>query len=221
MTLLYFPVCVILAWIADRRLLFYKYMGKRYRADKRRGIVVETEGDLTPNKGGMEMIIDGKFPPRGGAVVPAENCGGGTQDGAAANNIGAAAGATATGAGGNLPTSNSTMVNVESSKELDESRKEVRHQRKYSLATNWQLTRVSCQSTPARSAECILSSLLKVIRILKELKQKNPDKELDQLLELANYYALLHQQKSRAFYRIQVQHTAPTHNQQLVPEMNT
>ncbi|XP_041796079.1 sodium/calcium exchanger 2b isoform X6 [Chelmon rostratus] len=116
-TLLYFPVCVILAWIADRRLLFYKYMGKRYRADKRHGIVVETEGDLTPNKGGMEMIIDGKFPPRGGA-------------------------------------------------ELDESRKEV-------------------------------------IRILKELKQKYPDKELDQLVELANYYALLHQQKSRAFYRIQ------------------
>ncbi|XP_078140178.1 sodium/calcium exchanger 2-like isoform X3 [Centroberyx gerrardi] len=131
-TLLYFPVCVILAWIADRRLLFYKYMGKRYH--KRHGIVVETEGDLTPNKGGMEMIMDGKFPPRGGAVMPAENCGGG-QDGAAANS-------------------------------LDESRKEV-------------------------------------IRILKELKQKYPDKELDQLVELANYYALLHQQKSRAFYRIQ------------------
>ncbi|XP_037631126.1 sodium/calcium exchanger 2b [Sebastes umbrosus] len=159
-TLLYFPVCVVLAWIADRRLLFYKYMGKRYRADKRHGIVVETEGDLTPNKGGMEMIIDGKFPSRGGAVVPAENCGGGTQDGtagAATNNI---------GAGGKLPNSNSTMVNLESSKELDESRKEV-------------------------------------IRILKELKQKYPDKELDQLVELANYYALLHQQKSRAFYRIQ------------------
>ncbi|XP_069574373.1 sodium/calcium exchanger 2b [Brachyistius frenatus] len=165
-TLLYFPVCVILAWIADRRLLFYKYMGKRYRADKRHGIVVETEGDLTPNKGGMEMIIDGKFPLRGGTVVPTENCGGGAQDGAAANNIGAAAGAMATGAGGNLPHSNSAMVNMESSKELDESRKEV-------------------------------------IRILKELKQKYPDKELDQLVELANYYALLHQQKSRAFYRIQ------------------
>ncbi|KAK1900681.1 Sodium/calcium exchanger 2, partial [Dissostichus eleginoides] len=157
-TLLYFPVCVILAWIADRRLLFYKYMGKRYRADKRHGIVVETEGDLTPNKGGMEMIIDGKLTHRGGAVVPAENCGGVAQDGAAGvNNV---------GGGGNLPNSISTMVNVESNKELDESRKEV-------------------------------------IRIIKELKQKYPDKELDQLVELANYYALLHQQKSRAFYRIQ------------------
>lgn len=52
--------------------------------------------------------------------------------------------------------------------------------------------------------ECAVLSVLQVIRILKELKQKYPDKELDQLVELANYYALLHQQKSRAFYRIQV-----------------
>ncbi|KAJ7995222.1 hypothetical protein DPEC_G00242300 [Dallia pectoralis] len=129
-TLLYFPVCVILAWVADRRLLFYKYMGKRYRADKH-GIVVETEGDMTPK--GMELLVDGKFPAGGGVMgaAPTENC----PDGA-------------------------------SNAELDESRKEV-------------------------------------IRILKELKQKFPDKELDQLVELANYYALLHQQKSRAFYRIQ------------------
>lgn len=58
-TLLYFPVCVILAWIADRRLLFYKYMHKRYRADKRHGIVVETEGDLAPK--GIDVIMDAKF----------------------------------------------------------------------------------------------------------------------------------------------------------------
>ncbi|XP_055003659.1 sodium/calcium exchanger 2b isoform X2 [Boleophthalmus pectinirostris] len=164
-TLLFFPVCVLLAWIADRRLLFYKYMGKRYRADKRRGIVVETEGDLTPNKATMEMVVDGKFPPRGGAVVPGENYRGNTQDDTTLDNSTGTAGASATG-GCHLPTSNSTMVNMESSRELDESRKEV-------------------------------------IRILRELKQKYPDKELDQLVELANYYALLHQQKSRAFYRIQ------------------
>ncbi|XP_033833334.1 sodium/calcium exchanger 2b [Periophthalmus magnuspinnatus] len=162
-TLLFFPVCVLLAWIADRRLLFYKYMGKRYRADKRRGIVVETEGDLTPNKATMEMVVDGKFPTRGGTM--AENCRGNTQDDTTLDNSTGAAGASATG-GSHLPTSNSTMVNMESNRELDESRKEV-------------------------------------IRILRELKQKYPDKELDQLMELANYYALLHQQKSRAFYRIQ------------------
>uniref|UniRef100_A0A9J7ZFA4 Solute carrier family 8 member 2b n=1 Tax=Cyprinus carpio carpio TaxID=630221 RepID=A0A9J7ZFA4_CYPCA len=106
-TLCYFPVCVILAWIADRRLLFYKYMSKRYRADKRTGVVVETEGDMTPK--GMEMLMDGN-----------------------------------------------TTVYMDG-----------------------------------------------VIRILKELRQKYPDKEFDQLVELANYYALLHQQKSRAFYRVQ------------------
>lgn len=59
MTLLYFPVFVILAWIADRRLLFYKYMHKRYRADKRHGIVVEMEGDLAPK--GIDVIMDGKL----------------------------------------------------------------------------------------------------------------------------------------------------------------
>ena len=37
----------------------------------------------------------------------------------------------------------------------------------------------------------------------KDLKQKHPDKDLEQLVGIANYYALLHQQKSRAFYRIQ------------------
>ncbi|XP_023998212.1 sodium/calcium exchanger 3-like [Salvelinus sp. IW2-2015] len=42
-----------------------------------------------------------------------------------------------------------------------------------------------------------------MIRILKDLKQKHPEKEMDQLVEMANYYALSHQQKSRAFYRIQ------------------
>ncbi|XP_036414298.1 sodium/calcium exchanger 2b [Colossoma macropomum] len=150
-TLCYFPVCVILAWIADRRLLFYKYMSKRYRADKRTGVVVETEGEMTPK--GTDMIMDGKFPSRGSVrAMSAEQC----KDGA--NN--------SAGAMAMLLNSNNATINMESAKELDESRKEV-------------------------------------IRILKDLKQKYPDKELEQLVELANYYALLHQQKSRAFYRVQ------------------
>ncbi|GLD52816.1 sodium/calcium exchanger 2-like protein, partial [Lates japonicus] len=116
------------------------YMGKRYRADKRHGIVEETEGDLTPNKGGMEMIIDGKFPTRGGAVVPGLKFG-----------------------------------------------------MKAQLAPQ-QITLQGAGRESQRGDSIIL----------KELKQKYPDKELDQLVELANYYALLHQQKSRAFYRIQM-----------------
>lgn len=56
MTLFFFPVCVLLAWIADRRLLFYKYMHKRYCADKRHGIVVEMEGDNSLKD--IDVIID-------------------------------------------------------------------------------------------------------------------------------------------------------------------
>ncbi|XP_010791942.1 sodium/calcium exchanger 2a [Notothenia coriiceps] len=127
-TLLYFPVCVVLAWIADRRLLFYKYMHKRYRADKRHGIVVEMEGDLEPK--GIDMIMDGKL-----------------SDGASC-------------------AGNSSSVSVQTGNELDQNKDEV-------------------------------------VRILKDLKEKHPDKDLDQLIEMANYSALVHQKKSRAFYRVQ------------------
>ncbi|XP_067414236.1 sodium/calcium exchanger 3 [Emydura macquarii macquarii] len=122
LTLFFFPLCVLLAWVADRRLLFYKYMHKKYRTDKHRGIIIETEGE---HPKGIEM--DGKMMNShflDGNLVPMEG------------------------------------------KEVDESRKEM-------------------------------------IRILKDLKQKYPEKDLDQLVEMANYYALSHQQKSRAFYRIQ------------------
>ncbi|XP_074466942.1 sodium/calcium exchanger 2a [Sebastes fasciatus] len=129
-TLLYFPVCVLLAWIADRRLLFYKYMHKRYRADKRHGIVVEMEGDLAPK--GIDIIMDGKL--ADGGACP-----------------------------GN---SSSVTVSVQTGNELDQNKDEV-------------------------------------VRILKDLKEKHPDKDLDQLIEMANYSALVHQKKSRAFHRIQ------------------
>ncbi|XP_068577321.1 sodium/calcium exchanger 2a isoform X2 [Cebidichthys violaceus] len=129
-TLLYFPVCVILAWIADRRLLFYKYMHKRYRADKRHGIVVEMEGDAAPK--GIDMIMDGKL-----------------------SDSGACPGSPS-----------SVTVSVQTGSELDQNKDEV-------------------------------------VRILKDLKEKHPDKDLDQLIEMANYSALVHQKKSRAFYRVQ------------------
>ncbi|XP_059810764.1 sodium/calcium exchanger 3 isoform X17 [Hypanus sabinus] len=121
-TFLFFPICVTLAWIADRRLLFYKYVQKKYRTNKNRGLIIETEGE---HPKGIEM--DGKLV--------------------------------------NSHFVDGTLTALEG-KEVDESRKEM-------------------------------------IRILKDLKQKHPEKELDQLVEMANYYALSHQQKSRAFYRIQ------------------
>lgn len=45
LTLFFFPICVLFAWVADRRLLFYKYVYKRYRTGKQRGMIIETEGD--------------------------------------------------------------------------------------------------------------------------------------------------------------------------------
>nr|XP_053639657.1 sodium/calcium exchanger 1-like isoform X9 [Cherax quadricarinatus] len=43
LTFLFFPITVILAYIADRRLLFYKYLTKEYRMGKR-GVIIEVEG---------------------------------------------------------------------------------------------------------------------------------------------------------------------------------
>ncbi|XP_045593299.2 sodium/calcium exchanger 1 isoform X10 [Procambarus clarkii] len=43
LTFLFFPITVLLAYIADRRLLFYKYMTKEYRMSKR-GVIIEVEG---------------------------------------------------------------------------------------------------------------------------------------------------------------------------------
>nr|XP_061792107.1 sodium/calcium exchanger 1-like [Nerophis lumbriciformis] len=48
LTLFFFPLCVGFAYVADRRLLFYKYARKRYRAGGRSGVIVETEGDPEP-----------------------------------------------------------------------------------------------------------------------------------------------------------------------------
>ncbi|KAG9268265.1 sodium/calcium exchanger 1-like [Astyanax mexicanus] len=122
LTLFFFPICVVFAWIADRRLLFYKYVYKRYRTGRQRGMIIETEGDRPlPSKVDIEM--DGKML--------------------------------------------NSHVDLDD-KDLDE--EEARRD---------------------------------MAKILKELKQKHPDKEVEQLIELANYQVLSQQQKSRAFYRCQ------------------
>ncbi|KAJ8874355.1 hypothetical protein PR048_025203 [Dryococelus australis] len=45
LTFAFFPMTVGTAYIADRRLLMYKYLHKNYRMN-RRGVIVETEGDI-------------------------------------------------------------------------------------------------------------------------------------------------------------------------------
>ncbi|TRY87424.1 hypothetical protein DNTS_017185, partial [Danionella cerebrum] len=130
LTLFFFPICVLFAWVADRRLLFYKYVHKRYRVGKQRGIIIETEGEPELRlKADIEMD------------------------------------------GGMLNSHSDELLDgtVDSDgKEMDED--ETRRE---------------------------------MARILKELKQKHPEKEMEQLIELANYHVLSQQQKSRAFYRCQ------------------
>ncbi|XP_018592678.1 solute carrier family 8 member 4b [Scleropages formosus] len=136
LTFLFFPLCVVQAWIADRRLLFYKYVHKRYRADKSRGIIIETEGDGIFTKMDMEM------------------------DGQGANSH-------------HKEALDSMLVGME---------------------VGGGLPGVRDQEEEARRD---------MARTLKELKQKYPEKDMEQLIEMANYQVLVQQQKSRAFYRIQ------------------
>uniref|UniRef100_UPI0037E89A12 sodium/calcium exchanger 1a n=1 Tax=Semicossyphus pulcher TaxID=241346 RepID=UPI0037E89A12 len=125
LTLFFFPICVGFAYVADRRLLFYKYMYKRYRAGKQKGMIIETEGEPElPSKVDIEM--DGKM-----------------------------------------------------------------------LNSHGEETGFELQEQDEEEAR------REVARILKELKQKHPEKEMEQLMELANYQVLTQQQKSRAFYRCQ------------------
>ena len=56
-TFLFFPILVVFAWIADRRLLLYKYMYKRYRP-RRKNVIVETEGE--PTVGNAEEKVEGE-----------------------------------------------------------------------------------------------------------------------------------------------------------------
>ncbi|XP_077521422.1 sodium/calcium exchanger 3 isoform X3 [Amblyomma americanum] len=57
-TFMFFPATVLTAYIADRRLLIYKYLSKKYRVTKR-GVIVGSEGEdveMAPNK---ERLADG------------------------------------------------------------------------------------------------------------------------------------------------------------------
>lgn len=60
-TFMMFPATVITAYIADRRLLIYKYLSKKYRMNKR-GVIVGTEGeDLELAQTGMNHVADTGF----------------------------------------------------------------------------------------------------------------------------------------------------------------
>lgn len=56
LTFMFFPLTVLTAYIADKRLLIYKYIGKEYRMNKH-GVMVQTEADSTFEMNGREDHI--------------------------------------------------------------------------------------------------------------------------------------------------------------------
>ncbi|KAK5876009.1 hypothetical protein CesoFtcFv8_027024 [Champsocephalus esox] len=144
LTFLFFPLCVGQAWVADRRLLFYKYVRKRYRADKHHGIIIETEGG--PD-GAMGMSGVGSLGPGGFTKMDMLEL-----DGQMALN-------SHSGMDGGM---------------MEDGTKDGQDEARRDMA-----------------------------KTLKDLKQRHPDKDMEQLIEMANYQVLMQQQKSRAFYRIQ------------------
>ncbi|XP_017477496.1 PREDICTED: sodium/calcium exchanger 3-like [Rhagoletis zephyria] len=55
LTFIFFPTTVLTAYIADRRLLIYKYLDKNYRMNKR-GVIVSAEGDAVLEMNRHESI---------------------------------------------------------------------------------------------------------------------------------------------------------------------
>ncbi|XP_039248320.2 sodium/calcium exchanger 3-like isoform X1 [Styela clava] len=141
-TLLFFPMLVVLAWIADRRLLVYKYMYKRYR--KRKHVIVETEGSAT---GELRDMV---------GAEEMRHLGKGSQAGTLSRS------------------SDSLEGNISIKFDGDED-------------ATW--------DTEAQKRE--------MIRLLRNLKKKHPEADMQDLARMANLESLNQQHKSRAFYRIQ------------------
>ncbi|PIK62687.1 putative sodium/calcium exchanger 3 isoform X5 [Apostichopus japonicus] len=131
-TLLLFPITVLWAYIADKRIFLYRFLRKKYTAEK-----VVRRGSQTP--GSMEL----------GLAYESNNHYNHGADGIQFQGK-----------------KYLTVDELDDVKDLEDTRKEA-------------------------------------IRLLRELRQKHPEADLQTLEQMANYEALNNQSKSRAFYRIQ------------------
>lgn len=62
LTLLFFPVTVFTAYVADKQIFVYKFLSKKYRSSKQRGVVISSEGDTELGKAnhvGDEIVFKG------------------------------------------------------------------------------------------------------------------------------------------------------------------
>ncbi|XP_038073618.1 sodium/calcium exchanger 3-like [Patiria miniata] len=134
-TLAMFPLTVLWAYVADKRIFFYRFLRKKYKAEK----VVRRDSSL--RAGAVELGIPGETNANHFNMNHDHE---------------------------NVDFRGKKMLDPLDSdvKDLEETRKET-------------------------------------VRLLRELRAKHPDADLQALEQMANYEALNQQQKSRAFYRIQ------------------
>lgn len=71
LTFIFFPATVLTAYIAERRLLIYKYIGKQYRMNKR-GVIVQAEGESALEMNQREGDNLKHLEENGGALISQE-----------------------------------------------------------------------------------------------------------------------------------------------------
>ena len=135
-TLMLFPITVIWAYIADKQIFLYKFLRKKYKAEK----IVRRGSNLTPGSMEMGETNANHFKAVNHDYDNVEFSGGKKYD--------------------------MSEPQMDDIKDLEDNKKEF-------------------------------------IRLLRELRQKHPDADLQTLEQMANYEALSAKSKSRAFYRIQ------------------
>lgn len=62
LTLLFFPITVFTAYVADKQIFVYKFLSKKYRSSKQRGVVISSEGDTELGKAnhvGDDIVFKG------------------------------------------------------------------------------------------------------------------------------------------------------------------
>ncbi|XP_022103821.1 sodium/calcium exchanger 1-like isoform X2 [Acanthaster planci] len=133
-TLMMFPLTVLWAYVADKRIFFYRFLRKKYKAEK----VVRRDSSL--RAGAVELGIPGE--------------------------------------------ANANHFNLNHDHDVDFHGKKM----------------LDALDSDVKDLE---ETRKETVRLLRELRAKHPDADLQALEQMANYEALNQQQKSRAFYRIQ------------------
>lgn len=147
LTFAFFPATVLTAWIADRRLLIYKYLSKNYRMNKR-GVIVQGEGDAEDVELG-DKILSNHVDLSGDAASQSTHLTSGVH-------------------------SHGMFRVFDDDEDINEETKEFEEHRR------------------------------EFISILRELRKKHPDAQMEDIEHMAREEIINRGPKSRAFYRLQV-----------------